>query len=139
MIETRARVIETGQGVALVEAENRGTCGHCDTVNGCGKSAMGKLFCSKPRRFEVIDNVGTRVGDEVSIGVQEGALLKGSLAVYVVPLLALLAGALAGNRWGDGIAVLGGATGLVLGFLWARRYSTANRGNPRFQPFVLEK
>ncbi len=140
MIETRARVIETGNGVAMVEAERQAGCGHCDTEKGCGKSAMSKLFCSNPRRFEVIDPVGTKVGDEVRIGVRDGALLKGSLAVYGVPMLALLAGALAGNAYGgDGAAVLGGAVGLVLGFLWARHYSSINRGNPRFQPYILEK
>jgi len=140
MIETRARVIEIGNGVAMVEAERQAGCGHCDTEKGCGKSAMSKLFCANPRRFEVIDPVGAKVGDEVWIGVRDGALLKGSFAVYGVPMLALLAGSLAGNAWGgDGAAVLGGAIGLVLGFLWARYYSSINRGNPRFQPYILEK
>jgi sigma-E factor negative regulatory protein RseC len=138
MIETRAKVVRAGAGIALVEAENRGTCGHCDTEGGCGKSAMGKLFCSKPRTFEVIDNLGCRVGDEVSIGVQDGALLKGAVAVYMVPMFLLLAGSLFGNMWGDGAAVLGGGVGLLIGFFWARHYSVANRGNPRFQPYILE-
>ena len=109
MIETRARVIEIGSGVAMVEAERQAGCGHCDTEKGCGKSAMSKLFCANPRRFEVIDPVGAKVGDEVWIGVRDGALLKGSFAVYGVPMLALLAGSLAGNACGgDGAAVAGG-------------------------------
>lgn len=138
MIETKAKVVLTGKGTALVEAESQGSCGHCDTEGGCGKSAMGKLFCAKPRTFEVIDNLGCRVGDEVSIGVQEGALLKGAIAVYMVPMVLLLAGSLFGNLWGDGAAVLGGAVGLLAGFSWARHYSASNRGNPRFQPYILE-
>lgn len=138
MIETRARVVRAGAGVALVEAQQQGSCGHCDTTKGCGKSAMGKLFSARSRQFEVIDSLGCRVGDEVSIGVQDGALLKGSIAVYMVPMFMLLAGAFLGNRWGDGASVLCGAIGLAAGFAWARRYSAVNRGNPRFQPYILE-
>lgn len=138
MIETRAKVVHAGRGIALVEAENQGSCGQCDTEKGCGKSAMGKLFCAKPRTFEVIDNLGCRVGDEVAIGVQDGALLKGAVAVYLVPMFLLLVGSLFGNMWGDGAAVLGGIAGLLIGFSWARHYSAANRGNPRFQPYILE-
>lgn len=142
MIETRARVVETGSGVALVEAERQSGCGHCDPVKGCGKSSLSKLFCSKPRRFEVIDPIGTKIGDEVTIGVRDGALLKGSVAMYLVPMASLMAGALSGSflgGGGDGASILGGAVGLVLGFLWARFYSAVNRGNVRFQPFIVKR
>ncbi len=141
MIETRARVIETGNGIAFVEAEQQSGCGHCDPVKGCGKSSLSKLFCSKPRRFEVIDPVGTKVGDEVSIGVREGALLKSSVAVYLVPMALLVAGAFIGNvvGRGDGASVFGGAVGLAFGFFWARRYNAANRGNTHFQPFIVKR
>ena len=138
-METRARVIECGDGIALVEAERQSGCGNCDPVRGCGKSSMSKLFCSKPRRFEVIDPIGTKAGDEVSIGIREGALLRGSIAVYLVPMMTLVAGALLGNGWGERVSILGGAIGLVLGFLWARHYSAVNRGNTRFQPFIVKR
>lgn len=140
MIETRARVIEAGDGVALVEAERQAGCGHCDSTKGCGKSAMSKLFCTTPRRFEVIDSIGKKPGDEVRIAVHDGALLKGSMAVYIVPMLSLLGGALLGNAasGSDAGAVLGGFAGLFIGFLWARFYSAANRGNTRFQPYITE-
>ncbi|HQT26329.1 MAG TPA: SoxR reducing system RseC family protein [Burkholderiales bacterium] len=138
MIETRARVVEAGEGVALVEAERQAGCGHCDSSRGCGKSAMSKLFSVKSRTFEVIDPIGKKVGDEVWIGVQDGALLRSCLAVYGVPMGALLAGSVLGNAYGDMGAVLGGLAGLVMGFFWARRYSAANRGNKRFQPYILK-
>lgn len=138
MIETRAKVVETGMGVALVEAEQQAGCGHCDSTKGCGKSSMSKLFCTKPRRFEVIDPIGKKVGDEVWIGVQDGALLKSSIAVYVVPMSTFLAGALLGNAYGgDAFSALGGLIGLLLGFYVSRRYSASNRGNIRFQPYIL--
>lgn len=98
---------------------------------------MNKLFSTKPRRFEVIDPIGKKVGDEVWIGVRDGALLKSCVAVYGVPMAMLLAGALLGNAYGDAGSVIGGFAGLCIGFFWARHYSAANRGNTRFQPYIL--
>ncbi len=138
MIETRAKVIEAGKGVALVEAARQAGCGHCDSSKGCGKSAMSGLFINKTRTFQVIDPFGKKAGDEVWIGVEDGALLKSCLAVYGVPMAALLAGALLGNAYGDMGSVAGGLAGLFSGFLWARRYSAANRGSRRFQPYILK-
>ena len=139
MIETRARVIQTGDGVAIVEAEKQSGCGNCDPVKGCGKSSVSKLFCSGTQRFEVIDPIGTRVGDEVSIGVKDGAILRGAVAVYLVPLALMIAGAMLGASRGDGASVFGGAVGLLAGFAWARRYGASNRDNPRFRPFIVKR
>ncbi len=139
MIEARARVIETGAGFAVVEAEKQSGCGNCDPVKGCGKSSISKLLCSGTQRYEVIDTIGTRVGDEVSIGVQDGAILRSSLAVYLVPMAGLLAGAALGSSHGDGASVLGGAAGLFAGFFWSRRYSSANRENLQFRPYIVKK
>ena len=138
MIETRARVVETGPGIALVEAERAAGCGHCSSEKGCGKSSMSRLFFSKPSRFEVIDPLGKKVGDEVWIGVQDGALLRSSVAVYVVPMSTFLIGAGLGNAvGGDAFSALGGAIGLMVGFFFSRRYNASKRGNTRFQPYIL--
>lgn len=139
MLEARAVVKSSTGGVALVEAEQKSGCGNCDPVKGCGKANLSKLFCSKSRVFEVIDSLGTSPGDEVLIGVKEGAILAGSTAVYLVPLLLLFMGAMLGNLRGDAFAVLGAAAGLLAGFIWTRRYSAKNRENIRFQPYIVRK
>jgi sigma-E factor negative regulatory protein RseC len=73
--------------------------------------------------------------------------LRGSFAVYAVPLAALLGGALAGNgivaQWyplaAEAGAIAGAAAGLVAGFVWLRRFSHRTGNHPAYQPVVLRR
>jgi len=82
-------------------------------------------------------------GDAVMVGLAEGALLRGALLVYLLPLALLLAGALLGQAAfagaGEEPVILSGATGLGLGFLAARVLSRRWRGDARFQPVVVRR
>ena len=76
------------------------------------------------------------------VGVDEGALLRAAFAAYLVPILALLAGALLGRFLTDGAesgSLLGGSVGLLLAFAWLRRYSGRLGGNLAAEPVVLRR
>ncbi len=81
----------------------------------------------------------TAVGDSVIVGVHEDTLLRGSLLVYLFPLLALFAAALAVQALGLAEpAVIGsGLAGFALSWLVIRRLSARSAGDPRSQPVVL--
>jgi len=82
-------------------------------------------------------------GDAVIVGLAEGALLRGSLLVYLLPIVLLLAGALLGQAAfagaGEEPVILSGAVGLGLGFLAARVVSRRLRSDTRFQPMVMRR
>lgn len=127
MLEMRAIVIQVEGGDASVQPMSTGGCGHCDSEGGCGSGTLTKLFCSnKPRHFKVRNDARAKVGDEVQVSLPDGVLLRGALKMYVLPLILLLVGGiagvgLAGEAAGrDAYAVAGAVVGLLLGFILAR-------------------
>ncbi|MDR3390785.1 MAG: SoxR reducing system RseC family protein [Sulfuriferula sp.] len=148
MIEMQARVIAVEQGAALVEPMTDGSCSICtsssgDTsAGGCGADKIGQLFTLKTKQYRVIDPIGSRIGDAVVIGIQDGAVLRGSAAVYMLPLLLVFIGAtlaayLAPDRNQDVASIAGAAAGFALGALWLFRFSRNAGNNPQYQPVVL--
>lgn len=126
MLEMRAIVIQVEGEDASVQPLDTGGCGHCSSEGGCGSGTLTKLFCSnKPRHFKVRNKAGAKVGDEVQVSVPDGVLLRGAMKMYILPLILLLAGGIAGANLAeeagrDAYAVAGAVGGLLLGFILAR-------------------
>lgn len=143
MLETRAKIIRIEGGKALIQASPGFGCEQCNG-KGCSSSKLSQLFCSSPRQFQVENSINAEVGDEVIIGVAEGAVLRGISLVYLLPLVLLLAGALLGGLWGglptqhDGYAAIGALFGLVIGFVSAKQISL-RQAKGYFQPFLARQ
>lgn len=145
MIEESARVVAAEEGYAWVETQRRSACSACSVNKGCGTSVLGKVLGRRQSLLKVLDPVGVAPGDEVVVGLQETALVRGALAVYLVPLLAMILAALGGERLlppgpaGEAGAVVAGLAGLAAGLLWVRRYARRVSADPRFQPVILRR
>lgn len=127
MLEMRAIVIQIQGEDASVQPIGTGGCGHCDSEGGCGSGTLTKLFCNnKSRNFKVRNEVRAKVGDEIQVSIPDGMLLRGAMKMYVLPLILLLVGGIAGVGMSgeiavrDAYAVAGAVIGLLLGFLLAR-------------------
>lgn len=130
-IEGIARVVRVDGRVAWLEPEQTTGCGHCASAAACGAdggpsangaSGIGTVARRIEARRFMLDADGLREGERVVVGVDDRALLKGSLLAYALPLLlALVAGGIAQGAWGsDALTMLGMAGGLGLGLLAAR-------------------
>ena len=143
MIEEPAVVVEAGAGYAWVETRRRSACGACSASEGCGTAALARAWGERRARVRAISTLPLRPGDAVIVGLAEGALLRGSLLVYLLPMVLLLAGALLGQTAfagaGEEPVILSGAVGLGLGFLAARVASRRLRSDARFQPVVVRR
>lgn len=59
---------------------------------------LGKAWSGdRTTRVRAISTLSLQTGDSVIIGLAEGALLRGSLLVYLLPMALLLVGALLGQ------------------------------------------
>jgi len=143
MMETRAIVIRLEGKEALVESMQGGGCGHCDSENGCGSGKMSQIFCSEPRRFRVRNDGNAQVGTYVQVTLPEGVLIRSALLMYMLPLILLLCGAIAGSQWaseaanGDAYAAAGGLMGLISGFLLVKVLFLRQHMTSVSQPVIL--
>ncbi|MDA8093737.1 MAG: SoxR reducing system RseC family protein [Betaproteobacteria bacterium] len=143
MLETQAVVVRIEDGVTYVQTERPSGCGHCSSEGGCASGTLTKIFGAGRTAFVAANGVDARVGESVIIGVEEGALLSSTVAVYLVPLALLIAGAGLGtalsHRAGnpDLYSVLGAAAGLLLGTVWIRIFSATRRTGSRYRPIIL--
>ena len=88
------------------------------------------------------------VGDCVVIGIDERALVRGSFAAYMMPILFMLGFALLGEAAMSGwlaaveldlAGVLAGMAGLAVGLMWLKRHNRRIRDDRRYQPLILHK
>lgn len=145
MIEESGRVIRVEDDHAWVETQRKSVCGSCSASKGCGTSVLGKVLGQRRSYVRVLNPVGAKLGDEVVVGLGERAFVTGSLAVYAIPLLTLLVGAIVGewlgvaNDWGDLAAVIGGLSGLAAGFGWLWLFARRVGADTRYQPVILRR
>lgn len=147
MIEENGRVVRVTGDTAWVETTRRSSCGSCSARSGCGTGALAGLFGARAHLVQVTNPVGARPGDQVVVGISESLLVRGSLAVYLLPLLTLLAGALLaeglapqlGGTGSDAPAIFGGLTGLAAGFLWLHRRNRRWQADPAHRAVILRR
>ena len=144
MIETQAIVVQVHDSVAYVRAQFPSGCSSCSADKGCASLTLSKIFNAKPRQYRVLNLIDAKVGDAVVIGLQEGALLKGAISVYLLPLALLLVGAVAGyyavpGTSGDAYSVIGALLGIMLGVAWLKYFTARISLNSQFHPLILRK
>jgi sigma-E factor negative regulatory protein RseC len=147
MIEERARVVAVEGHLAEVETQRTTACGACSAKGGCGSALLASLFGSRPSRIRVLNRIQAQAGERVIIGLQEAAFLKAAFALYAAPLLAMIAGAVAGEWLAAGSlsggaelpSLAGGLLGLAAGLVWARRFSARSGGDASYQAVVLRR
>lgn len=147
MIEQDATVVALEDGAAWVETRRQGACGACAMNKGCGAGLLAQAFRFATPRLRVMAGRDMVVGDRVVIGIDERALVRGSFAAYMMPILFMLGFALVGESvssgWfaaeGELLTLSAGMGGLLAGLLWLKRYTWRIRNDRRYQPVILRK
>ena len=146
MIEETATVVKCEGDFAWVEAQRQTTCGSCAANKGCGTSVLAKVIGKKVSRMKAINKAQAHVGETVIVGMNETALLKGSLAVYMIPLVFMLLFAVTGQvvagqmTWQtEPVVIVFALLGLVTAGLWLRGFTRRIQHDNEYQPIVLRR
>ncbi len=125
--------------IAVLEIERKTACGLCGKTRGCGNSIWGKLFAHQSTAFKAQNPIMAKVGDSVVVGINERALLKSALLLYIAPLVTMMIGAILMNELmhNNAGSILGALIGLMLGFVWVKGHTTASRYFLEQQPVIL--
>jgi sigma-E factor negative regulatory protein RseC len=94
MQEEVGTVLKAGGGVAKVLVKRNAACDHCPSRSCCA-SLGGDL-----KRVDVSNIIGAKEGQQVKIGISPKTILKVSFILYMIPILALIIGAMFGGHLG---------------------------------------
>lgn len=136
MIDAPGTITTLDGEYAIVRMDESG-CGRCYERGGCGGDNIGKMFCTTPRTFRVLNPGRSVIGDRVTVVIAGGAVGLSAALAYGVPLLALIVGALSGSVLaGEAGAILGAISGLLSAWLGLRYAKFSGTSNHRHQPYI---
>ena len=124
---SQGQVVAVRDGMAEVQVAVASACGACRAKSVCGSGHV------KTVRIPV--SSGITPGATLSIGMAETDINLAVLIGYLLPAVALLAGAVLLSPWGDNFAALGAGLGLVAGLV-AMHLLQRTRFADRFIPTV---
>ena len=143
MIEAEAIVREVEGDRTLVEVQRSTACGGCESKGSCGTSVVAHWFPRRVSRIWVRSTTPVRVGETVSIAVGESVVLRASLLLYLLPVVALTSGgALASWVVGPGVGgdlpgIAGGVIGFAAGLAISRTLASMLLSRPDAAVVVL--
>jgi sigma-E factor negative regulatory protein RseC len=155
MIEEQVVVTSLDVGGVWVEGVQQSACGSCSAKAGCGKHTMNQLgrkvslwladdaFYDESSLGKNSHDDKLSIGQQVVVGLPEGAILRSTLVLYGIPLIFLLVGAIVGHALaGELASILLSVFSMLLGFKLARNQAENNKRHwqPKFirtcAPFV---
>ena len=145
MIFETGTVVSKNQDSLMVETIQQTTCDSCSAQKGCGHTALTKLTGTKneirvlPGDFSV-DSL--RLGQSVTIGIPEHIVVKGSLMVYLIPVIGALTGSWMLGDEGktleqDLFSILGALIGLVGGGILVNMRGQKAQGDVQSNPVLF--
>ena len=145
MLEEQATVVAVENETVWVEVQRQSVCGQCAANKGCGTGVLQKVLGNKRNIFRVIGELPVKVGDNVIIGINENALVKGSLVIYAVPILLIIVFALLGETIAtrsmsmnsDYTSMVGALIGLIVSMLGLRWHNRIISNSARYQAVLL--
>jgi len=146
MLKESGIVIEVFDQFAIVQTERTSYCGQCTANKGCGTASLSSVLGQKYTRIKVINHGFVKVGDKVVIGLEEQALLKSSVVLYLLPLLSLFVFALGYEmlvtigEWPhyEPLTILAGILGLFIGLNLAKRIIRQFSKETKLKPVMLQ-
>ena len=114
---------------ARVRVQKSSACASCGSRDSCHVMGDSEMM------IEVANELHAGVGDYVELSVPTGSLLKLSLLVYLLPVVALIVGAYLGGLWAESLpisstpaSILGGCVAMGLTF-WGLKWFDSTIGN----------
>lgn len=124
-----------------VEGIQQSACNACSAKSACGQHSLSKLGRKVKLWLETDEHL--KQGEEIIIGLPEGALAKSAVVLYGLPLLFMLILAIVGEAAGGGwlaadlSAIIFGVSGLIIGFALAKIWT--DRNQHQWQPTFLRR
>lgn len=143
MLQETGTIVRIEADALWVETLQKTACQSCSAQKGCGQNTLAKALSSSTVIRVLLDGQSAKkfqLDQQVVIGIPDDVVVKGSLLIYLLPLIMLIVFASAGFHLvpSDGVAAIGAVLGLIAGGLLVRWRSETTRHDPRLQPVLLD-
>ncbi len=141
MIHEQAVIVRVGNdGSIKARVDRQGACDACKLKSGCGQKLLHEKSSKSCIEFDLENTLQAQVGDVVEVGIEEHALIRASLLMYLLPLVMMIVGATLGEAWfqsdAESPTILGAFLGLGSGF-WLVRYIGQRMKRSDYHPSTL--
>jgi sigma-E factor negative regulatory protein RseC len=142
MLEEVGVIVRVEGNLAVVKTKRSSMCSGCHSGGFC--TALGG---GSDMEVAAKNEVGGEVGDEVRVAVPSKAFLKASFLVYIVPVSALILGALLGRSLApflsqggnfEFVSVVFGLMLFVLSFFVMRIWTSGAKRREQYSPVISE-
>ncbi len=143
MMEEEGVVVRLENEFAIIHAERGSSCEGCSSKSTCHSlSGTDNKIMEMKARNEMV----AVVGDRVKVAIDSIIFLKSSFLVYIVPLLFMIMGGIAGDSYArkympgsDPDLVAGGAgvICLIVSFLLIKVWSKGLENKREYQPVII--
>ncbi|MBW1779963.1 MAG: SoxR reducing system RseC family protein [Deltaproteobacteria bacterium] len=120
---------------AVVRIEKSSACATCQSRESCGEAS------GKDMILQVANELRAGKGDRIEISLPSGSFLMLSLLVYMLPVAALIGGAIAGGAVARALhinltlaSIAGGCLAMGVTFYALKRFDKSTRARREFQP-----
>jgi len=140
-------IVETGTVVAIesdslwVQTIQKTACEACVAQKGCGTRVLSKLTGKTNRIRVLLDRHSAdaiAIGQDVDIAIPEDVIVKGSLLVYLLPVICAVSGAWLAGSAGDTGSILGALGGLLASGMMVNYHSKKTRNDLRTNPVLFD-
>lgn len=133
---TEQGIVERVSGhKAVVRIQKSSACATCQSRDSCRETSGRDMI------IEVANELGAGMGDRIEISISSGSFLILSLLIYLLPIAALIAGAVAGGAFAKALhinptlaSIVGGFIGIGITFYALKRLDTSILAQKEFAP-----
>lgn len=108
---TEVTALEEGYHIDL-SCQQQTSCSGCSSAKSCSTGVVSKAIGNKSLNWSLTTKSSVSPGQLIEIGFPEKSLLQSASLVYLLPLFALLFGAVLGDAWLS--PLFGGGEGVVI-------------------------
>jgi len=129
MIREEARVLKADEQWLTVDIVRTSSCSSCHADNACGTASISRYFNFRSPQLKVRNAINAKQGDLIVLAMQDSFMLKGSMLLYLAPLICMMLAAVMADllfnpeKSSELLTVVAGLTGLIMGLLLARKLS----------------
>lgn len=143
MLQQAGRVVAIEPGAVWVESVRQSACNACSARAGCGQRVLASV--GRAHHVRALTHLSLNVGDPVVLEVPEHLVVKSTLILYLIPLLAVLAVVSVSQTLAlaEGYAILGSVLALGVSFFAVRLFMRRREQSPdtaaQYMPRVVQR